>query len=437
MIKPDTDERSQVGGPPIENTLSPVKPLDRVSNSIRLPRALFSLRHRNFRLYWFGQIVSLSGTWMQTTAQSWLVYQLTLSPFTLGILSFANQIPTLLLTVFAGVILDRVNKRRYLIFTQTLAMIQAFLLAGLVLSGQVQAWQVIVLASILGIINAFDNPARHSIISELVPKSDVMNGIALYSTAFNGARIFGPALGGLVVAYFSAGGAFALNALSFVAVLAGLFMVRLEEPVKTKRSDSVLDSLKEGFRYIRRDRALSALIAHATLVGIFGIPYMTLMPVMARDVLGLGADGYGILMSATGLGAVVGALTLASLGNYRHKGWLVTAGNFAFPIMLALFSLSRWTPLSMLLLAGMAMFLIMRNATTNTLIQTNAPDQLRARVLSVYMMFFLGLSPLGALQSGWLAQQFDAPIALQINSAILLVAGVVVLWRRPEVHNLA
>ncbi|MCW5853767.1 MAG: MFS transporter [Anaerolineae bacterium] len=426
--------RAGADGPP------PIVPqpasLARVAGAVRLPKTFTALHHRNFRLYWVGQVVSLCGTWMQTTAQNWLVYQLTASPFTLGLLNFANQTPTLLFTLFAGVMADRANKRTFLITTQTLAMLQAAILAVLVYTGTARAEHVIVLAFILGTINAFDNPIRQSFTPELVPKTDIMNAVALGATAFNGARIIGPAIGGAVVAWVGASGAFGLNALSFLAVLAGLFMIQYQPRAPQRQRDPLWTSLREGVNYIRGNRAVITLLLQASMVGIFGMPYATLMPVMAADVLGLDAGGYGLLMSATGVGALAGALILASLGNYRHKGRLVMMGDFLFPTLLLLFTLSRVTWLSTILLAGMGLFLILRNATTNTLLQTAVPDQLRGRVISVYMVMFIGMTPVGALQSGWLAQNYGAPFALQVGCVILLLSALLVLWRRPEVRNL-
>ncbi len=425
--------------PPPDSLATDLSPVGRPRRAypLALPRTFSALRHRNFRLYWFGQIVSLSGTWMQTTAQSWLIYELTLSPLTLGVLSFASQLPTLIFSLFAGVLADRVNKRSALILTQSLAMIQAFVLAALVLSGRIQAWQVIALALVLGIINAFDNPIRQSFIPELVPRTDMMNAIALGASAFNGARIVGPALGGAIVAAIGAGGAFFLNALSFLAVLIGLLMMRVTPRPPRAQRDSMWTSLREGVGYIRDDRNVLTLLLMAMMVGIFGMPYATLMPVMAADVLGLGAGGYGLLLSATGVGALAGALMLASLGDFQHKGWLVTVGDWAFPLTLLLFSVSRSLWVSVVVLAGLGLFLIIRNATTNTLLQTAVPDHLRGRVISVYMLMFIGMTPLGALLTGWLAQRFSAPTALQVGALALFLSAAAVDSLRPQVRRMA
>ena len=434
--QPPHAEASQSGADGPTPPLPQPPAIARLTGAMRVPKTFSALRHRNFRLYWVGQVVSLCGTWMQTTAQNWLVYQLTASPFTLGLLNFANQTPTLIFTLFAGVMADRANKQVFLITTQTLAMLQAAVLAVLVYTGTARAEHVIVLAFILGTINAFDNPIRQSFTPELVPKTDIMNAVALGATAFNGARIIGPAIGGAVVAWVGASGAFGLNALSFLAVLAGLFMIQYQPRAPQRQRDPIWTSLREGVNYIRGNRAVTTLLLQASMVGIFGMPYATLMPVMAADVLGLDAGGYGLLMSATGVGALAGALILASLGNYRHKGRLVMMGDFLFPTLLLLFTLSRVTWLSTILLAGLGLFLILRNATTNTLLQTAVPDQLRGRVISVYMVMFIGMTPIGALQSGWLAQNYGAPFALQIGCVVLLLSALLIVWRRPEVRQL-
>ncbi len=404
---------------------------------LHVPRTFSALRNRNYRLYFFGQAVSLSGTWMQTTAQNWLVYQLTFAPFALGLLNFASQVPILLFSLFAGVVADRVNKQHMVIVTQTLAMIQAFVLTALVVSGRVTAWQVIFLAAVLGSINAFDNPARQSFVPEIVSKADLMNAIALNSTVFNTARILGPALGGIVVAAIGTGAAFTLNGLSFLAVLAGLLMMRVTPRPLPARGESMWRSLAGGLGYIFGNRALLTIVLQSSMFGIFGMSYATLMPVMADQILGLSVGGYGLLLSATGVGAVIGALTVASLGDYKHKGRLITLADFAFPTALFLFAASRHVVLSVLALVVTGVFMVLRNSLANTLVQISVPDELRGRVMSVYIFMFLGMAPLGAIISGTLAQQFGAPFALEFGAVALLGSALLIVWSRPEVRRLA
>ncbi len=411
--------------------------LTRHAGHLHVPRTFSALRNRNYRLYFFGQAVSLSGTWMQTTAQSWLVYTLTLSPFALGLLTFANQVPILLFSLFAGVVADRVNKRHMVIVTQTLAMIQAFVLAALVVSGRVTAGQVILLAFILGTINAFDNPSRQSFVPEIVSKSDLMNAIALNATVFNTARVVGPALGGIIVAAIGTGAAFTLNGLSFLAVLAGLLLMRVTPRPIPKRTESVWSSLAGGLGHIVGDRALLTIVLQSSMFGIFGMSYATLMPVMADQVLGLSVGGYGLLLSGMGVGAVIGALTVASLGDYQHKGRLITVADFAFPTALFLFAASHYVAFSVIALVFAGVFMVVRNSLANTLMQISVPDELRGRVMSVYIFMFLGMAPLGAIISGTLAERFGAPFALEFGAVALTGSALLIFWTRPEVRRLA
>jgi MFS family permease len=408
----------------------------RLAPTWRLPRTFSALRYHNFRLYWFGQMISLAGTWMQSVAQGWLVYELTHSPFALGLVGFAASLPVLLFSLFGGVLADRVNRRSLLVATQTLSMIQAFLLAGLTFTGLVQVWHVILLAFTLGAINAFDNPARQAFVVEMVDREDLMNAIALNSTVFNLARVLGPAIAGALLALVGVTACFFLNGVSFLAVIAGLLAMNLRPTRRPARIGSMWTNLADGLRYIRADPTVLTLIALVAVIGIFGMPYATLMPIFADQVLHVGEQGYGFLLSMMGLGALIGALGVASLGNFRHKGWLLTAGDLLFPAMLLLFSLSRSFVVSAFLLMGVGAALVSRAATTNTLVQTMIPDELRGRVMSVYTMMFLGMTPLGAFQAGVVANWSSAPFAVGYSAVVCGLSALLVLWLLPQVRRL-
>jgi MFS family permease len=420
------------------------EPIPQVTRYLRLggkewslPAALGALHHRNYRLYWAGQLISLIGTWMQSTAQQWLVYRITGSPAMLGVVTFLNSLPALLLSLFAGVVVDRVDKRKALVFTQVAMMLLAFVLAALAVTNTVQYWHILVLATLLGTVNTFDMSLRQAFTVEMVGKEDLMNAIALNSSILNGARLIGPAVAGLLVAAVGEAAAFGLNGLSFVAVIAGLLMMVL--PAHTPRADrpNPFVELRDGLSYMGGNRTVMALGVVAALPSIFGFSYSTLIPVMAAQVLGLGADGYGWLVSAIGFGALIAALSLAALGGYRRKGRLLTLATFVFVGALAGFALSRSIILSLaaLALAGWAM--VTHLATTNTLLQLEIPDALRGRVMGAYIWCVAGTAPLGAVFYGQLAQLYGAPFTILVGAAICAVSAVAVLVFFPHVRRLA
>ncbi len=401
-----------------------------------LPNALRALNHRNYRLYWVGQLISLTGTWMQSTAQQWLVFRLTGSPLALGTVTFLNALPSMALSLFAGVVIDRVDKRRFLMLTQSLMLTLAFILAALTFSGAVQYGHVLVLSFLLGLVNVFDMPARQAFTVEMVGKDDLMNAIALNSSIFNTARLVGPAVAGVLVAAIGEGLAFSFNALSFLAVIAGLWLMRL--PPFTPRADKPhpLAELKEGLRYLSRDRAVRSLVFLVAVPSVFGFPYTALIPVVAGTVLGLKADGFGMLVSSIGVGALVGAISLTVLGNYRHKGRLLTAATFTFAGGVAAFSQSRFVPLSMLALAFAGWGMVTHLATTNTLVQLHIPNELRGRVMSAYLWVVVGSAPLGSLVLGSLAEAWGAPAAILLGAGVCALSAVAALWLLPDVRRL-
>jgi MFS family permease len=392
----------------------------------RLPKwatALRALRHRNFQLFFSGQLISLIGTWMQTVAQAWLVYRMTKSALLLGSVGFASQIPVFLVAPLGGITADRVNRQRLVIATQTASMILAGILAWLTLSGRVQVWHIFVLAALLGVVNSFDIPGRQSFLVDMVGKEDLMNAIALNSSMFNGARVIGPAIAGILVAKIGEGWCFAANSLSYVAVIVGLILMNVRcAPRRSKHSP--LEDITEGFRWVNRTKVIRALLLLLGLISLVGMPYTVLMPIFADQILHGGARGLGILMGATGVGALFGALTLAAKTGVKGLGrWVAFAcGSFGGSLFLFSFSRSFWFSVVLLLPAGYSMMLQM--ACSNTLVQTMVPDHLRGRVMSVYSMMFMGMAPFGAFFGGALAHRVGAPITVAAGGVACVLGAI-------------
>jgi MFS family permease len=383
-----------------------------------------SLRHRNFRLFLGGQMISLIGTWMQSVAQSWLVYRLTGSPVLLGAVGFANQIPVFMLSVFGGTVADRFNRRYVVIATQVSSMILALTLATLTFTGIVQVWHILTLATLLGMVNAFDIPARQSFLLEMVTRDDLPNAIALNSSMFNGARIVGPAIAGVLVGVIGEAWCFLGNGLSYIAVLAGLLMMRIERDVSSRRTQSTFESIVEGFRFVSHTRPIWTILALLGVVSLVGTPYTVLMPVFAETILHGGPSALGVLMSATGLGALTGALFLARRSGFRGLGRMIAASAVAFGITLILFSLSKTLWLSVVLLFPVGFSMMTQTASSNTLIQAMVPDELRGRVMAVYTMVFMGMAPFGALFAGTVADLLGAPGVVALGGCWSIIAGI-------------
>ncbi|WP_151086716.1 MFS transporter [Hymenobacter baengnokdamensis] len=391
--------------------------------------AFRSLEHRNFRLYYAGQSVSLIGTWMQRLAVSWLVYSATHSSVLLGVVMFAGQIPTLLLAPYGGTVADRYSRYRILVFTQVASFIQASLLAGLVLSGYYNTWAVASLSLLLGTINAFDIPARQSLLVELVDNPTYLpNAIALNSTMVNVARLLGPAIAGLLLTYLGAGTCFALNALSFGAVIASLLLMRLVPRPPRAHRPGTWEGLREGWAYLRQAPGLRRQILLMAGIACCAMPYGTLLPVFAREVFHGAAGTFGWLNSMSGLGALAGALFLASRPAGSHQSRHVSYAALGFCLGLLGFALSARLPVALVfsVLSGTGMMLFI--AGTNTFVQTHVDDRMRGRVLSYYVMAFQGVQPLGSLLVGWLARQLGAPhtVLLQATAGLLVV---LVFWK--------
>jgi len=398
---------------------------------------LGALAHRNFRLFFLGQGTSLIGTWMQSVALGWLVLDLTNSPFLVGLNAALRSLGVLLFTLYAGVVVDRVDKRRMIVITQILQMVEALILAALVWTHTVAVWQVMVLATFVGIVSAFDIPARQSFMVELVGKEDLVNAIALNSSLFNGTRIVGPAIAGVIIGASGVGLCFFLNGVSYLAVIWGLLAMRLPAFEERPSHESEWERFRGGLQFIRSDPRMSALVLQVAVLSLFGFPVLVMMPVFARDVLRTGPGGYGALMAAVGAGAMLGALALALRSERVSKGRTLLAGGMAFSILLGLFALSPWFPVSLGLLALTGCAMIVTTALTNTLLQTLVPDHLRGRVMGFYAFMFVGMAPLGAFQAGWLAEHIGAPAGTAIGAAICLSGMLVTWWRVPELRETA
>lgn len=396
-----------------------------------------ALTHRNFQLFFSGQLISLIGTWMQTVAQSWLVYRITKSSLLLGSVGFASQIPVFLVAPIGGMVADRVNRHRVVIATQTASMILAFILAALTLLNIVTVPEIFVLAALLGVVNAFDIPGRQSFLVDMVGRDDLMNAIALNSSMFNGARVIGPAIAGILVAKIGEGWCFFANGVSYIAVIIGLLLMKIE-CAKRSKSDSPLADIMEGFRWASQTGPIRMLLLLLGLVSLVGMPYTVLMPVFADRILHGGASGVaaflnakdpgavrlGVLMGATGVGALLGALTLALRSGVKGLGRLIVITCAGFGLSLIVFAASKDFWLSATLLVPVGFCIMLQMACSNTLIQTMVPDVLRGRVMSVYSMMFMGMAPFGALLGGALADRLGAPVTVAIGGAASIVGAI-------------
>lgn len=398
---------------------------------------LRAFRHRNYRLFFFGQLISLTGTWMQSVAESWLVFRLTGSSALLGVAAFAAQVPVLLLAPLGGIVADRANRHRVLIATQTVSMILPLTLAALTLSGHVRVWHVFVLASCLGIVNAVDIPARQAFVMDMVGREDLVNAIALNSSMVNGARVVGPSIAGLLVAAVGEGWCFLLNGVSYLGVIGGLLMMRVAARRASAGPHAPWRDIVEGFQFVVRTAPVRALLLLLGAVSFSGMPYAVLMPVFAEDILHGGPKGLGLLMGCSGAGALVGALTLATRRGVRGLGtWVVTAAA-SFGVALILFSLSRVFWLSALLLVPVGMTMMVQMAASNTLIQSMVPDALRGRVMAVYSMMFMGMAPFGALWAGAVAERIGAPLTVAIGGVVCIGAAAIFGVRLPSLRPVA
>jgi MFS family permease len=400
------------------------------------PGTFSAMRHRNFQLYFGGQLISNIGTWMQIIAQGWVVYQIGHSELTLGLVAFASAIPVLVISPWGGVIVDRMSRRKLLMMTQSGAMILAFIMAALTFSNVIQEWHVIVLAALLGVVNAFDAPARQAFVPEMVGRNDLPNAIALNSIMFNSARVIGPAFAGLALAAVGAAWCFTINGISFLAVLIGLLLMKLPPLRRIEHTTSPWQQLVSGMNYTAKNREISALILLSLVFSVFGISYATILPAFVQKILHQGAEAYGWVNAASGLGAVTGAFLLAHRASHGRRGQLLVLTNIAFPLILIAFSFTSTLPLSLLLAYGLGVGFMMQFTTINTLLQTRVEDEFRGRVMGLYTITFFGFAPFGNLLIGFLGQQLGLGIAMTLFAVCSLILSRLVLMRTPEVQKL-
>ncbi len=400
-------------------------------SSPKLAATLRALRHRNYRFFFVGQLVSLIGTWMQTVAQSWLVYRLTGSAELLGLMGFASQGPVLMLAAVGGVIADRFDRHRILLLTQSAAMVLAFALAALTLGGHIRIWEIFGLATLLGTTNAFDIPARQAFVVEMVGPEDLSNAIALNSSMFNGARLAGPAIAAAMIAGMGEGWCFFVNGLSFLAVIAGLLAMRRAKVASKPIEDSMITRVRQGMVFAAGHPPIRILMLLVGVSSLMGMSYTVLMPIFADRILGGGPMILGTLMSASGFGALAAALLLASRPRGPGLADWVARGMIGFGTALALFSLSRWLWLSCVLMTATGFAFMAQMAASNTLIQMMVPDEYRGRTMALYSMMFMGMAPLGAAMAGMLAGRIGAPFTVTLGGTICLCAGLVFLRYRP------
>lgn len=406
--------------------------------AVRLRTHTFSalVDYPNYRLYWLGALASNVGTWTQMVAQGWLVYDLTGSTFYLGLVGFATAIPSLFLSLVGGVLADRFERRRLMIFTQAGAMITALLLAYLTISGQVTVWHILAIAFIAGVVNALNVPIRQTIISDLVPRDALLNAIALNSAQFQTSRTLGPAVAGLIVAAVGPGWCFFINGLSFLAVIGALVAMKLPPLEPVQRKTSMRKNLADGIRYVRRDPVILSLVGLATVPSFFGMPYSQLMPAFASSVLHVGAEGLGFLMSCAGLGALVGALAVASLGKGAPRGLLLLGAIIAFGSALAVFAGSQLFAVSALMLVMVGTSSMAYNALNQTFLQTLSEDAMRGRVMSILTVATFGLQPLGTLILGSAASVVGPQLAVVTGGLVCAAFAFWMLATKPELKRL-
>ena len=405
--------------------------------SSRIKIVFRSLHYRNYRLFFSGQSISLIGTWMQRIAMPWLVYQMTGSTLLLGVVSFAGQIPTFILAPIAGVITDRWSRYRVLLLTQIFSMIQAFVLAWLCLTGTIQIWHIVVLSIVLGCINAFDIPSRHSFLIDMVEKKeDLGNAIALNSLMFNGARLIGPSIAGIMLATAGEGICFLINAFSYIFVIFSLLMMNVR-PMEQKEMDTrIFKELKEGLSYTFGFGPIKHLIILLAIVSLTGLSFTVLMPDYAEEILHGGSHTYGFLMGAVGFGALLGALFLASRETVLKLGRIIPAATILFGTGLIVLSFSRIFALSMILMMFIGLGMMLQSAASNTVLQTITDDDKRGRVMSFYTMAVMGTAPFGSLLAGALAKVIGTPVTVLVGGVASIIGGLIFLRKLPELKNI-
>ena len=418
-----------------------------VNGANRLSGMFRALSHRNFRLFWLGAFTSNVGTWMQAVAQGWLVLQLTNSPFWLGVDGFMATAPGMVLTLAGGVFADLIDRKRILIYTQAGAGLCAFVLAALIVTGVVYVhwWIILLLSFVTGCCMSLAGPSYQAITIDLVGREDLANAIALNSTQFQLSRVVGPMFAGAALKFFGMAGCFFVNGLSYIAIVIGLSMLQLNNggngnaaapthSVKDKRA--LWQDLLEGFRYVNRRPRVFMLLMISAATSLFGAPYLQMMPLFARDILHLGETGLALMMGASGAGALVGALVLAYLGDFKHKGWSVLGGAFAFSVCLIGFSFATQLYVSLFFILGMGFAIVCCVAVINMLLQRLVTDEMRGRVMSMFILTFVGAMPLGNLIAGWASDHYGAPRTLATGGLIIAVFVVVVTIRNKRLRDL-
>jgi MFS family permease len=409
--------------------LTPARPLIKSINPFRTLQV-----HRNFRLFWTGQTVSLIGTWMQQVGQGWLALLLTNSAFMVGLVSAAGSFPVLLLSLYGGVVADRRSKLRIVIVCQALLLVEAAALWWFTWTGRINIDWLLALTTLGGVISAFEIPARQSMIAELVSRDDLVDAIALNSGGFNLARIVGPSIAAVVLAKYGVAWCFGINALSYFAVLSSLARIKLPPWTPVQYLVSPAEQLKQGFRYIRSSRAVSGLMGVIAVYSIFGFQYLTMMPVVARDVLHTGASGYGFLLTFVGIGALTGALSLAGLGVRIRRGRLFNATAYAFAGLTILFSLMRTVHLAALVLLFLGLTMLINGALANGILQSVVPDELRGRVMATYVFVYVGFTPIGSFIAGAMARFVGVQWAIFAGGVVMLAYSLWAFWKYPEIR---
>jgi len=402
-----------------------------------LPRTFAALQHRNYLLFFLGMLVSTAGTWMQIVAQGWIVYQISGSEWTLGLVAFASAIPALIVSPWGGVLVDRVSKRNILIVTQASSMILAFVLAALVLTNVVEVWHVIVLAALTGLVNAIDAPARQALTPDLIQnRSELPNAIALNAMVFNSARVIGPAFGGILLVTVGAGWCFFFNGVSFIAVIISLLMMKLPAMERVINPQSPFAQLKSGASYIRQDKRILGIMVLSTALCLFGVSFTTVLPAYVDKVLLASESAYANLTAAQGVGAVFGAIILATYGNEVRRGWIVTAATIYFPI--ALFALAftpnYWIAMGLMFILGIGF--ISQFNQLNVLLQLHVDNAMRGRVMSLYTLTFFGVSPFGNLLIGYWSESWGITPAIAVSAAIALGCAIVIHYFVPEIRKM-
>jgi predicted MFS family arabinose efflux permease len=405
-----------------------------LTRQLSLRDTFVSLKYPNYRLWFFGQLISLVGTWTQTTAQGYLIYQLTQSPEFLGYASFANGLPSFLFTLYAGAIADRIPRRTLMVITQSSMLVLAFIMAALTFTNTIQWWHILILTFFLGISNAFDAPARQAFVLEMVDREDMANAIALNSTMFNSALVLGPAFGGMVYAWVGPGWCFTINGITFVAVIIALLLMRLKPFTPVPSDGDTLGEVRAGMKYVMGHREVRMLILNLFVVTVFGFGFVTLLPAWAVAVLGGDATTNGFLQAARGFGSLIGALLVAATARIKFRGKVWTAGSLLLPLLMILFASTHVLVASLAALACVGFATMMIVNITNAMVQTRIRDEMRGRVMGIYTFFFFGAFPLGSLLAGWVAERIGEPITVAGSAVILLMFSLWVAWQQPALR---